>query len=61
MGEKIKVDFLIVSRFKGRVIKQSSLYIQTKNRKYAEKRAYMMLTSNNSPSRNEIILIDSRE
>ena len=59
--EKVKVDFLIVSRYRGNVIKQSSIYVEANDRKKALKKAYSMLASDKSPSRNEIILIDSRE
>ena len=61
MEEKIKINFLIVSRYRGNVVKQSSVYIHAKDRKTAEKRAYLMLKSNNSPNSGDIILIDSKE
>ena len=58
---KYKVDFLVVGRYNGHVIKQDSLYVEAKDRAYAEDKVYKMLTDDKSPSKNEIILIDRRE
>lgn len=61
MREKIKVDFLIISRIKGTVVKQSSVYEYALDRKTAEKKAYERLTKEFSPNRSDIILIDHKE
>ena len=57
MRKKMKVDFMCIDRIKGNVIKEASIYVFAETKDDAETTAYKQLKSENSPNRDDIILL----
>lgn len=61
MCDKKEVYFLVYSKKKGNMIKESSIFVRANTVEDAEKRAYAFLTRDNAPFRDEIILVSGKK
>lgn len=60
MMEKMEVYFIVYSKKKGDIVKESSTFVRASSIDEAEKKAYAFLTRDSAPYREEIILVSGK-